>query len=338
MTGRRALLLVALVAVLLGGGATGVAAQGATCEGGVVGVVGNETLDSATALHGGSVVELGVCTDGSPSDFDAEQLAEHPGYEVVANPDEGRPTVRITGDRYPVNFSALHDSASTAGLVVEAPAGTYHSSVAGTLTFASPETAEAFNRTESAFLRAAEAHRTAAKSLGTTADGIRPSGSLAAGTVREANDTLTRLATTHEWVLENATRLSGIAAGMRDPATASYVVSEIETRRSAVIADGAGAVDSYQAALGARRGTVLSTVLTYFGGALAGGVLLGIGLGAAIPLKQARNVEKKLRLSRNVQFEARAAVIPALVGLVLVIGGVGLLWWIGGGALLGVFL
>lgn len=56
-------------------------------------------------------------------------------------------------------------------------------------------------------------------------------------------------------------------------------------------------------------------------GSLAGGLLIGSIIGAAVPLVAAKKVENKMRLSSDISFDRKIVIVPSIVGIVLIVTG-----------------
>lgn len=94
--------------------------------------------------------------------------------------------------------------------------------------------------------------------------------------------------------------------------------------------------ETYRATVENERDEPQTTVRLTLGGSLLGGLLAGVLAGAAVPLVAAKRVESKMRLSRNVTYNRNAALLPILVGVVLVIGGIAVLALVSWADLVGV--
>lgn len=318
-----------------------VVADESACEsnGSVVGVTQSDVIEGSVALYPGTEIKLATCSNGSVQGFDASQLESHDGYEVVANDGTETPTIRITGTEYPINFSNLLDSTASQGLTVTEPDATYHSQILNrTMTFGTAENAKQFQQTEREYRRSVNAFENASAELGTLAKEVDSSARLSAEATNSANETLARLSSAHEEMDANADSLrDGAFLGQSDGA-AVYVGAAIANNLTATTETGSAVIENYRQAVATHRAAARSTILTYLGGPLLGGILVGAILGAVVPLKQARNVEEQLRLSRNVEYSPRVALIPILIGVVFVIGGLILLWYMGGLSLVGILL
>jgi hypothetical protein len=122
------------------------------------------------------------------------------------------------------------------------------------------------------------------------------------------------------------------------PARKFMAYRTIASHRSAAKQRAKQSLRAYKLAVTQKRAANASPVKTRFGGGLLGGILIGAAIGTIIPLREARNVEEQLKLSRNVSYNRRAALLPIIIGIVLVVGGIALLAFIGGLDLLGVML
>lgn len=107
------------------------------------------------------------------------------------------------------------------------------------------------------------------------------------------------------------------------------VLESIEEERNTTSATVDSALGQYETAVRTQRTDVRSTVSAYFGGALLAGLLAGALLGAVVPLLEAKKTGDKMKLSRNVSYKKRAGLIPVVLGLVIIIGAVGLLGYVG---------
>ena len=335
---------VALTVVLLVAASTlavgPVVADETACQGnGVVGVTQNGVLEDSVALYAGTEIRLGTCHNGSVQGFDASRLGNHDGYEVVENDGTDTPTIRITGAEYPINFSNLLDSTASQGLTVSKPAVTYHSQILDrTMTFTDAESAKKFQQREREYERSVDEFENVSKALGNITADVRSAPRLSADAEDSANVALGRLSTAHDEMAENADRLRNDALVGQSNGAAVSVGAAITNNLTATAETGNTAVENYRQAVATHRGAARSTILTYLGGPLLGGILVGAILGAVVPLKQARNVEEQLRLSRNVEYSPRVALIPTIVGIVFVIGGIIVLWYVGGLSLVGILL
>lgn len=115
------------------------------------------------------------------------------------------------------------------------------------------------------------------------------------------------------------------------PAQKFMAYQAIESHRSAGERQANQSVQAYEGAISENRADTESKVTVRFAGGIVGGVLIGAALGAIIPFREARNVEEQLKLSRNVSYNRRAALLPVIVGFVLLVGGIALLLYLIGG-------
>jgi len=60
-------------------------------------------------------------------------------------------------------------------------------------------------------------------------------------------------------------------------------------------------------------------------GSLGAGVALGLVAGAAVPLVAARRVKEKMKLSRDVSYDRKTALLPIILGVVAAVAGAALL-------------
>jgi len=71
--------------------------------------------------------------------------------------------------------------------------------------------------------------------------------------------------------------------------------------------------------------SVKNTLRATLFGSLTGGVLLGVILGAAVPVVAAKKAENKMRLSSDISFDKKIAIIPSIIGVVLIIVGLAIM-------------
>lgn len=122
------------------------------------------------------------------------------------------------------------------------------------------------------------------------------------------------------------------------PTQQFMMLDEFRSRHEDAESVASDSVDDYEATVGEVSEGARSTVLTYFGGTVAVGLLVGAVLGAFIPFREARNVNNQLKLSRNVSYNRRAGLVPLAVGVALTLIGLGVLWVLGAGEIIGVIL
>ena len=144
------------------------------------------------------------------------------------------------------------------------------------------------------------------------------------GDLESANQTMTTLATRHETLEDRESTVIGqlidetesgeIAGGFG----AMEAVDTDSQHRTETVA---ATADSYRTVLQSQRdGPQLTVQLSLFG-SLGGGVLVGLLIGAAVPVIAARRIEDKMKLSRDVTYDRKVALVPVLIGVVLAIAG-----------------
>jgi hypothetical protein len=116
---------------------------------------------------------------------------------------------------------------------------------------------------------------------------------------------------------------SGNAAGT--VAAAEKVDEEFRHTESNVTA----AANAYTGAVETTTQGLRSTVRLSVLGSLGVGAALGLVAGAAVPLVAARRVKEKMKLSRDVSYDRKTALIPILLGVVAAVGGAAILAMVG---------
>jgi hypothetical protein len=183
---------------------------------------------------------------------------------------------------------------------------------------------------EQEFKNASRQVKKESENLRDTADKIASTSSYTATNHNRANESLSEI----EHGLENlrgaeSEAASKLQANDVTPAERFLVLREVDREKNATLMAANNAFSQYESALKEKRDDARSTVYTYFGGGLLIGLFGGLLLGGAVPLIEARNVRDQMKLSRDVSYNRRAGIIPAVVGIVLLIGGIGLLWYLG---------
>jgi len=153
------------------------------------------------------------------------------------------------------------------------------------------------------------------------------------GDLESANETLTTLESQHDTLKE---RESAVVSQLVEETNTGEVAGGFGTMQ-AISADSehrtesvATTADSYQTTLETHRGGPQLTVRLSLFGSLAGGVVVGLLAGAAVPIVAARRIEDKMKLSRDVSYDKKVVVVPAIIGVVLAVAGAVILYQIVG--------
>ncbi|NGM68968.1 hypothetical protein G6M89_08070 [Natronolimnobius sp. AArcel1] len=324
-----ALFAIGLVAVAVA--ATGsVAAVEDHCEDvdepAVVGVVADETYkpDENLELHVNSTVEVVFCdADDEPEDEWLNE-SELEGLEVTERPTESDEHYEfvVVG----ITDEIVFEDAVTVPEYEETPE-------AITVTVATSEyaTDEAFAGvdwiagTGSEYELHEENYLGASEDLTASIEELNETTASDDGLDLEAGaKTLEKLEDRHEAMTTNETKivdyLNAEAAAGNTTGTFS-AIDVIETEQADRTAALEDATSEYRDAVANERTEPQSTVQFSLFGSLIGGLLVGAVAGAAIPLVAARRVEEKMKLSRNVNYDRKTALLPMLVGTALVIAG-----------------
>lgn len=189
---------------------------------------------------------------------------------------------------------------------------------------------EAFDEAERDFYASRDALEKRSESLAETAETIRTANAYTDEDHERSRDDLDEMKDEMQAFdnAENTAKDELMDADLRS--TERFLILEsIEEERNTTSTTVNGALGQYETAVRTQRTDVRSTVVTYSGGALLGGLLVGALLGAVVPLLEAKKTSDKMKLSRNVSYKKRAGLVPVVLGLVVGIGAVGLLWYVG---------
>ncbi|SER37581.1 hypothetical protein [Natrinema salaciae] len=320
-TGRRILLCaVALVAILAVGPGTATAAADVDCDSTgstVVGSVDGEWTDGDETLYEGSTFELAYCTDGTT--YTGDWLAAGDGFErdSATADDDGTYTVTLTG-----NGTASIAFAKSVTLNEDQTDG-----LSVTVATAGGDTA-ALERIDDA--RVAE-YRTARSALSNATDELTETTTAIENGDAEldaAESDLEMLTETYENMTDREAALSDYLLRRTESGNASgayRALTAVGTDATAQRAETEDAIDRYTDVAEAERAGAASSVRLAALGSIAGGLVAGGVAGVAVPLVAARRVEEAMKLSRNVSYDRKTALVPILVGIALAIGGAALL-------------
>lgn len=319
MTGRArrwllaSLLCVSLLAVVATGG---VAAAGPNdpCDGvgendsAVVGGVGDTVFADEVTLHPGSTLTVGYCESGEPADHD--WLGDGDGFERVSERDGHTYTVRITGDTERVNFADYIDDEGQSSfenqLVVAVDGGDSDTTEYDAYWEAADRTENAtvaLNETTSA-LEAGERNIDAANE-----------------TVHSLEENYTNMKNARAALLDSL-RSDGENGTATGTVGAAAALNEEYRQRDANVT---AAATAYTNVVDAKADGPRSTVRLSVFGSLGAGVALGLVAGAAVPLVAARRVKEKMKLSRDVSYDRKTALLPILLGVVAAVAGAAIL-------------
>ena len=339
MIGRRQL-AVALVILAVGFVAvtgTGVADTADRCDGKEAAIVSefneNTADDETLSLHEGTTFEVVHCSETRTQD-DWLNHSNADGFNV-SDQDNGVYTVEITGETSTFDFADYAEVAEVEaepdGLVVEVPTPA---------TF--DEGGEPADPEGEYEALVAEYHDAAGDFENATdeLDAVRE-------TIESSDDPdLAAALETMKAVEERQESMNGA-----ETAAIGHVIQEMDDGN---ITGAFGAIatieaqqhertdslekstETYRTTVENERDEPQTTVRLALGGSLLGGLLAGVLAGAAVPLVAAKRVESKMRLSRNVTYNRNTALLPILVGVVFVIGGIAVLALVGWADLVGV--
>ncbi|MCL9815161.1 hypothetical protein [Natranaeroarchaeum aerophilus] len=155
------------------------------------------------------------------------------------------------------------------------------------------------------------------------------------GDLDEAGTTLERLEDRHENMTTQETEiieyLTETTHGGNGTGTFGAVatINDERTDRSEMLSE---STDAYVAAVEGSGDEPRSTVRLTLFGSLLGGLVVGLVAGAAVPIVAAKRVSEKMKLSRNVNYDRKVALLPILLGVAVAIAGAVVLVVLVGGA------
>ena len=321
-------LLIGLSVLLIGVGAlaaTGGAAASSVSycdsvdanDSSVAAVVGDDVYTDEVRVYADSSLTLVYCEAGDPAERD--WLDDGDGFEKSER----------DGHVYDVVFTGSVDSVDIGEQMVD-EAGDVEAPV---VTVTGDNTAERAGPF-AAGTELAEAYESYQRSLDhveneTTALN-ETTQALEAGevTASEANETVRALRTTYDDTttartdllaqLKTASEGGNVTGAMSAAATIEHAHTQHESNVTA-------AANAYTGAITAAGDEPRSTVFVAALGALAGGFVIGGVAGVAVPLIAARRVKEKLKLSRDVNYDPKTALLPIVLGGLLLIAGSALL-------------
>lgn len=269
----------------------------------VFGGVGDTASSDDRTLYAGSTLTVGYCEDGEPADSD--WLENGSGFER-GEPDDHLYTVSITGEADSIDFTeyvADGQSSVDRGLVV---------------------TVEHTGQTSSGFYAAVSDTENETANLANTTTALEDG----EATFDDANETVYVLQEDYESMTETrATLLKSLKSdgesGNETGAVAAAAAVDDEYQR--VSENVTAATNAYTSAVSTQAEAPQSTVRLSVFGSLGAGVALGLVAGAAVPLVAARRVKEKMKLSRDVSYDRKTALLPILIGVAAAIAGAAIL-------------
>jgi len=311
MTGRLgrclvvSLFCVGLLAVVAVGGAAATSpadycdAEVGENESVVFGGVGDTASSGEPTLYAGSTLTVGYCENGEPAD--SGWLENGSGFEID-DPADHLYTVSITGEVDSIDFTdhmADGQSSVDEGLVV---------------------TVEPTDQTPSSFYDAVSDTENATAKLTNTTSALEAGN----GNLTEANETVYSLKGDYDDMTETRVNLfknlkSAGEGGNETGAVGKAAAVDAEYQR--VTDNVTNATNAYTSAVGAQVADPKSTVRLSVLGSLGAGVALGVVAGAAVPLVAARRVKEKMKLSRDVSYDRKTALLPILIGVAAAVAG-----------------
>mgnify|MGYP006274588695 CR=1 FL=1 len=332
MTGRAgryllaSLCCAALLAVVATGGAAA-AGPDDYCEGvgenesAIVGGVGDTTYTDSVTLYPGSTLTVGYCSFGEPADRD--WLSNASGFEVGERDGHTYP-VTITDETGTVHFvDRLADGDQPSfetRLVVTVPGG--GDETAGP-DLANGDLADTYREYHSA-VRGTENAAAALNETTSAIDAGESEPGDANETVYSLREQYENMTDTRAYLLDSL-RSAGAGGNAAGTVAAAETVDDEYGHAKSNVTAAANAYAGVVSTTEGPRSTVRLSVL----GSLGAGVALGLVAGAAVPLVAARRVKEKMKLSRDVSYDRKTALIPILLGVVAAVGGAAILAVVG---------
>ncbi|APW97330.1 hypothetical protein CHINAEXTREME_05885 [Halobiforma lacisalsi AJ5] len=343
--GTRASILIVLAVLTVGIVAFGgsAAAVEDPCEGyeaderTVVAVVDgdDEAEDKEVTLHAGSTFDLVYCEGDEPATGEWLDTSDTTGFEadrdagtvdgsygITVTAPDGTETDRVAFPEY-VETDEFEDRPDGVEVVIATSEYATNETFEGVDWVAGADGQYHFH--ERNYVTASENLTAAIAELNETITAIEDDGEFDRDDLEQANETLRELENRHEDMIDNETKLidhlrSETADGN---ATGTFAAIEaIETERADRETALEAATENYGTAVEEKRAEPQSTVRLSLLGSLAGGLVVGTVAGAAVPLIAARRVEEKMKLSRDVSYDRKAALLPMLIGLLLAVAGI----------------
>ena len=318
------LLCVGLLAVVATGGAAAAGPEDYCEEVGqnesaIVGGVGGDDIgdeNNEVTLHPGSTITVGYCSFGEPADRD--WLSDGTGFEVGER-DNHTYTVTVTGETETVDFAdhlADGDQPSFETRLNVTVAGGGAETNGNDLAAGD----NAVNDTYRQYRSAVSETENATAALNETTSAI----DAGEADLDDANETVYSLRAEYETMTDTrAALLDGLrSVGEGGNATGTVAAAEaVDDEYQSAETNVTAAATAYTNAVGAETEDPRSTVRLSVLGSLGAGVAIGVVAGAAVPLVAARRVKEKMKLSRDVSYDRKTALLPIALGIVAAAAG-----------------
>lgn len=304
----------------------------------------NTQLTGQTVLYPGSQLHLVLCRDNRP--IEGWSLADDPGFRELRST-ETTATVEITGQDYPVHFGQfLENRSDVDGVVVVATGSTTYSPKLadnGQIEFRSKNEMLKFADVEQSFAVAASELEANLSELD------RITGQLEEGEPftgererRISHQILSAIPKNTQRMQENGmavrTRAFDLIVEGRSPEVAAKVVQRSENQERRLESRTETRLREYLDVLDDRASAAKNDILTDLILSLLVGLIIGTGLGILVPYYRAKQFKGRARLTSQDEYGRRAAMIPALFGLIIVVLTVILVFLLDGVAVLEVII
>lgn len=315
---------VCLLAVAPGAvGAT--AAPPADCSGvqnttAVVTDAAGDRVTGTVRLYPGSELTLTVCSGGDSEDFGPVWgLADSPVYERVGNTSESvRLRVVDAGAGERVSLGEAIQRRSARGPTVVVPP-------ANTVTWNATDGASVTLRFETAdqrkaFAAASDRHSTARQELNDTLSALPTNASAGDESAPNASQVVTALRE-YERTSVALQQAAFPATATGDAAAADTVTRRSSERLAAARDRVRERLTAYESALVEERSGIVGTSRLAFGGALAGGVLVGAAVGVWFAGRRRAEIDFDQTYDSGTTLDPRHVAVPLAAGGLLLVGG-----------------
>lgn len=319
--------------------ATSAAASDGICTAGDDGTVVVELADGTilgaddeVSLYPGTEATAAVCFDGSPEDGDRWTFVDGDGV-AIDDEREGGTFVDVTVTRdgetvTPADRIEEFDLAGPTIRIVGADDRIEGSYSGETLVF-DPDRRTAYETNVSALESGIDDRAAAVDSLESVTAAVEAGEPIGDDDVETAETSLAEIEERDEAVETVRASLEELlleaAAEGQSSRAAVAELSAIDEATADADENATAAIEAHESAVADRTEATARDGLTTFGVVAFLGLLVGLPLGAIVPYREAKNVNERLRMTRDVSYTGRVLAIPGVAGALALAIGVGLL-------------